>query len=240
VLCILATMIASNLLRKLIQKLLRNPNASSLVSPEEVQKTNRVLVIGAGTMGTQIAVQCASHGRLVFLYDNIRAVMEQAPARLERLAQDLAAKGLLGSSSSRETLRRIEPATDMAAAAQAAIVIECVPENLELKKSVFEQLGRHCRPETIYVTNTSSLVPSQLAGSCRHPERMAALHFHLPVATSNVVDLMPHLGTDPGVVAALDAFAREIGKSRSTTSGNTTATSSIRSSARCSGKRSTW
>ena len=79
-------------------------------------------------MGRQIAVQCASHGRLVFLYDNIRAVMEQAPARLERLAQDLAAKGLLGSSTSRETLRRIEPTTDMAAAAQAAIVIECVPE----------------------------------------------------------------------------------------------------------------
>jgi 3-hydroxybutyryl-CoA dehydrogenase len=181
-------------------------------SPEEVQKINRVLVIGAGTMGTQIAVQCASHGRLVFLHDNIRAVVEQAPARLERLAQDLDAKGLLGSSSSRETLRRIEPTSDMAAAAQAAIVIECVPENLELKKSVFEQLGRHCRPETIYVTNTSSLVPSQLAGSCRHPERMAALHFHLPVATSNVVDLMPHPGTDPGVVAALDAFAREVGQ----------------------------
>jgi hypothetical protein len=60
-----------------------------------------------------------------------------------RLAQDLAAKGLLASSSSQETLRRIEPTTDMAAAAQAAIVIECVPENLELKKSVFEQLGSH-------------------------------------------------------------------------------------------------
>jgi hypothetical protein len=100
----------------------------------------------------------------------------------------------------------------MAAAAQAAIIIECVPEILELKKSVFEQLGRHCPPEAIYVTNTSSLVPSQLAGSCPHSERMAALHFHLPVALSNVVDLMPHPGTDLTVVAALDAFAREIGQ----------------------------
>ena len=117
-------------------------------------------------MGTQIAVQCASHGRLVLLYDNIRAVMEQAPARLERLAQDLAAKGLLGSSTSRETLRRIEPTTDMAAAAQAVIVIECVPENLELKKSVFEQLGRHCPPETIYVTNTVRSFRRPFAFSC--------------------------------------------------------------------------
>ena len=129
---------------------------------------------------------------------------------------------------------------DVAAAAQAAIIIECVPEILELKKSVFEQLGRHCPPEAIYVTNTSSLVPSQLAGSCPHSERMAALHFHLPVALSNVVDLMPHPDTDPAVVAALDAFAREIGQIPTITSRNTTATSSIRSSERCSGKRSTW
>jgi len=198
---------------KAYPKIAEEPSASSPVSPEEVQKINRVLVIGAGTMGTQIALQCASHGRLVFLYDNIRAAAEQAPARLEWLAQDLAGKGLLRSSSSRDTLRRIELGTNMAAAAaQAAIVIECVLENLELKKSVFEQLGKHCPPETIYLTITSSLVPSQLAGSCRRPERMAALHFHLPVATSNVVDLMPHPGTDPGVVAAIDAFAREIGQ----------------------------
>jgi 3-hydroxybutyryl-CoA dehydrogenase len=133
---------------------------------------------------------------------------------LERLAQDLSSKGLLpSSSSSRETLGRIELGIELGvAAAQTAIVIECVPENLDLKKSVFEQLGRHCRPETIFLTNTSSLVPSQLAESCRYPERMAALHFHLPVAISNVVDLMPHPGTDPGVVAAIDAFAREIGQ----------------------------
>ena len=165
-------------------------------------------------MGTQIAVQCASHGRFVLLCDSLRAAVEQAPARLQRLAQDLSTKGLLpSSSSSRDTLRRIELGIEMDdAAAQAAIVIECVPEDLELKKSVFEQLARHCRPETIFLTNTSSLVPSQLAGSCGHPERMAALHFHLPVATSNVVDLMPHPGTDPEVVTAIDAFAREIGQ----------------------------
>jgi 3-hydroxybutyryl-CoA dehydrogenase len=190
----------------------REPKDTSAISPEEVQKINRILIVGAGTMGTQIGLQCASHGRLVFLYDNLRAAVQEAPARLERLAQELAAKGFLGSDSARDTLQRIEPTHDLAAAAHAALVIECVPENLELKKKVFKQLGRHCPPKTIYVTNTSSLVPSQLAESCRHPERLAALHFHLPVAVSNVVDLMPHPGTDPAVVAALDNFAREIGQ----------------------------
>jgi 3-hydroxybutyryl-CoA dehydrogenase len=190
----------------------RKPKNTSPVSSEEAKSINRVSVIGAGTMGTQIALQCANHGRSVLLYDNRSAAVEQAPARLERLAQDLAAEGLLGSDSPGETLRRIKPSTDLAAAAQTALIIECVPENLELKRNVFKQLGRHCPPETIYVTNTSSFIPSQLAGSCRHPKRLAALHFHLPVAISNVVDLMPHPGTESGVVAALDAFAREIGQ----------------------------
>jgi 3-hydroxybutyryl-CoA dehydrogenase len=190
----------------------RKPKETSPTSSEQAQKINHVLIVGAGTMGTQIALQCASHGRSVLLYDNLRAALEGAPARLERLAQELAGQGFLGSSSPRNTLRRIELSHDLAVAAHAALVIECVPENLELKKDVFEQLGLHCPPETIYVTNTSSLVPSQLAGSCRYPDRLAALHFHLPVAVSNVVDLMPHPGTDPAVVAALDDFAREIGQ----------------------------
>jgi 3-hydroxybutyryl-CoA dehydrogenase len=190
----------------------RKPKETSPTSSEQARKINRVLIVGAGTMGTQIALQCASHGRSVFLYDNLRAALEGAPARLERLAQELDGQGFLGSDTPRNTLRRIELSHDLVVAAHAALVIECVPENLKLKKDVFEQLGRHCPPETIYVTNTSSLVPSQLAGSCRYPDRLAALHFHLPVAVSNVVDLMPHPGTDPAVIAALDDFAREIGQ----------------------------
>jgi 3-hydroxyacyl-CoA dehydrogenase len=86
---------------------------TSSASRKEAQKFNRVLLIGAGTMGTQIAVQCASHGRFVLLCDSLRAAVEQAPTRLQRLVQDLSSKGLLpSSSSSRDTLRRIELATE--------------------------------------------------------------------------------------------------------------------------------
>ena len=77
----------------------RKPKNTSPVSSEEAKSINRVSVIGAGTMGTQIALQCANHGRSVLLYDNRSAAVEQAPARLERLARDLAAEGLLGSDS---------------------------------------------------------------------------------------------------------------------------------------------
>jgi 3-hydroxyacyl-CoA dehydrogenase len=222
----------------------QNSKNTSSTSLEDVRKIKRVFVVGAGTMGTQIALQCASHGRSVLLYDDLRAALDQAPARLERLAQDLAAKGLLGSDTPRDTLQRIEPSTDLAAAAQVTVIIECVPEDLELKKSVFNQLGRLCPRETILVTNTSSLIPSQLAGSCLHPERLAALHFHLPVASSNVVDLMPHPGTDLAPTRGWSPLSMPLpaksAKFRSTKSRNTTVISSIRSSARCGDKRSTW
>jgi threonine dehydrogenase-like Zn-dependent dehydrogenase len=108
---------------------------------EEVQKINRVLVVGAGTMGTQIALQCASHGRFVLLYDNLRVAVEQAPARLERLAQNLAAKSLLGSSSSRDTLRRIEPNIDMAAAARAPLSSNACQRIWNLKKACSSNWG---------------------------------------------------------------------------------------------------
>jgi 3-hydroxyacyl-CoA dehydrogenase len=90
--------------------------------------------------------------------------VEQAPARLERLAQNLAAKSLLGSSSSRDTLRRIEPNIDMAAAARAPLSSNACQRIWNLKKACSSNWGGIA----IYVTNTSTLVPSQLAGSCRH------------------------------------------------------------------------
>jgi hypothetical protein len=89
----------------------REPKDTSAISPEEVQKINRILIVGAGTMGTQIGLQCASHGRLVFLYDNLRAAVQEAPARLERLAQELAAKGFLGSDMLATRCSELSPPT---------------------------------------------------------------------------------------------------------------------------------
>ena len=177
-----------------------------------LREIHRVFIVGAGSMGREIGLQCARHGVRVSLYDVSPSILEQAPTQLRQAAELLQAGGRLEPGHTPAVLRRIETRPDLAAAAEADLVIECVPENLELKRRVFAQVSAHCRPETILATNTSSLIPSQLAASCRHPEKLAALHFHLPVATSNVVDLMPHPGTEPGVVASLDAFARKIGQ----------------------------
>ncbi len=166
------------------------PSEATMSKP--VREIRRVLIVGAGWMGREIGLQCARHGVEVTLYD-------VTPSALEGAAAHLRAAG-----------HPVETRTDLHAAGETDLVIECVPENLELKRQVFAQLSEHSRPETILATNTSSLVPSQFADSCRYPGRLAAMHFHLPVAICKIVDLMPHPGTDPDVVPSLDAFTRRI------------------------------
>jgi 3-hydroxybutyryl-CoA dehydrogenase len=185
---------------------------SGTLQPASVQKIERIFIVGAGTMGCEIGFQCASHGVRVLLHDSAAPVLDQALTRMQKLARQLELTGQLQHDQVDAVFQRIETTPYLDAAAEAELVIECIPENLALKQRVFAALSECCRPETILATNTSSLIPSQLASSCRHPENLVAFHFHLPVATSNIVDLMPHPGTDPGVVESMAAFARSIGQ----------------------------
>lgn len=169
----------------------------------------RVLVVGAGTMGGQIALQCAMHGFEVALYDVSAAALERGMRAIGRMAQHLATEGRLAD----DTLDKISPVTDLAtAAAVADLVSESVPEDPALKGRVFAELNALCPPRTIFTTNTSTLLPSMFAEASGRPGRLVALHFHLPVWDANVADVMAHPGTDPQVVEAVVAFARRIGQ----------------------------
>jgi len=169
----------------------------------------KVLVIGAGTMGGQIALQCALHGFDVALYDNSPDALESGLARVRGYARRLAADGRADAG----TLARISPTGDLSAAAAAAdLVSESVPEDPALKGRVFAQLNELCPPRTIFTTNSSTLLPSMFAAATGRPDRFCALHFHLPPWDANVADVMAHPGTDPEVTAAVVAFARRIGQ----------------------------
>lgn len=170
---------------------------------------NHILIIGAGTMGGQIALQCAMHDLNVSLYDNSAANLETGLARVRSYVRHLTAEGRTTAA----VLDRITPVTDLAAAAATAdLVSESVPEDPALKGRVFAELNALCPSRTIFTTNTSTLLPSMFADAGGRPERLLALHFHLPVWIANVVDVMPHPGTDPTVVVAVEAFARRIGQ----------------------------
>ena len=170
---------------------------------------NHVLIIGAGTMGGQIALQCAMHGLDVALYDVSADALARGMERVRGYASYLVAQGRADD----DALGRIRPVTNMAAAAaEADLVSESVPEDPALKGRVFAQLNELCPPRTVFTTNSSTLLPSMFAAATGRPARFAALHFHLPPWDANVVDIMAHSDTAPEIVELLVAFAQRIGQ----------------------------
>jgi len=179
----------------------------------DIQDVRRVLIVGSGTMGLQIGLQCATHGYEVTLYDIEPAALDDGERRIRAYAEELVGAGRIGSTTRDRALARITATTDAAAAAaDADILSESVPEDPALKGRVLGQFNAYCPSRTIFTTNTSTLVPSMFAAATGRPDRFAALHFHAPVWSSNVVDVMPHAGTAPETTELLWAFARKIGQ----------------------------
>jgi 3-hydroxybutyryl-CoA dehydrogenase len=173
-----------------------------------IDEVRRVLVVGAGTMGQQIALQCASHGYEVALHDIEPSALASAMQRIAASAEEAVPRDLRD-----QALEAVRPVVDLAeAAGEVDLVSESVPEDPALKGRVFAELDRLCPERTVFTTNASSLVPSMFAAATGRPDRFAALHFHQPVWTSNVVDVMPHPETSPDTVGLLVEFARRIGQ----------------------------
>jgi 3-hydroxybutyryl-CoA dehydrogenase len=179
----------------------------------KIEDLRTVLVIGAGTLGGQIALQCAMHGYQVNLYDISDEALAKGMALIKGYADSMLAEGLQNEAQMAAALERLHPSTDAAASAtQADLVSESVPEDPQLKGKVFAQFNGLCPEHTVFTTNTSSLVPSMYAEATGRPDRFAALHFHGYVWISNVVDIMPHPGTAVETMDLLEAFARRIGQ----------------------------
>jgi 3-hydroxybutyryl-CoA dehydrogenase len=178
-----------------------------------IDDVRRVLIIGSGTMGLQIGLQCATHGYQVVLYDIEPAALEKGLQRIRAYADEQLSAGVIDADGRQRALANITSTTDPAVAARDAdLVSESVPEDPALKGRVLAQFHALCPSRTIFTTNTSTLVPSMFAAATGRPDRFAALHFHAPVWRSNVADVMPHAGTSPETTELLLAFARRIGQ----------------------------
>lgn len=172
----------------------------------------RVTVIGAGPMGRQIAVQLATRGLDVVLHDRDQAALDAASAFFEQpeatLRQEVPflfeAAGLAPGDVHR-AWARVTRATNPARAADCDLLLESATENRKAKRALFSAFGGRCPPATLFATNSSTLLPSELAEATGRPERFAAVHFALG---SSIIELMTHAGTAPECLAALDCFAR--------------------------------
>jgi 3-hydroxybutyryl-CoA dehydrogenase len=194
---------------------LRSAGPEELASelPPVPQEIRRVLVVGCGTMGQQIGFQCAGHGLDVVLYDIAPEALESARGRIDAYAQGLVAGGVIGGEARDSALARITMTTDASSAADGAdLLSEAVPEDPGLKGRVLAEFDALCPPRTIFATNTSTLLPSQFASASGRPDRVIALHFHLPVWVTNLADVMPHDGTRREVTERVLEFARQVGQ----------------------------
>lgn len=170
-------------------------------------------VLGAGVLGSQIALQAAYHGKSVTVFDVDPGVLESLPERWDYLGaqylRDLpdATDELLAAA-----VDRISTSTDLEdAVADAEIIIECVPEVLEIKRETWTRVGRAATTTAVFATNSSTFVPSQIADATGSPDRVMALHFANDIWRQSLVEAMGHEGTSADVFDAGVTFAEEMG-----------------------------
>ena len=168
----------------------------------------RIAVIGAGTMGRGIAQVLAQASREVLLYDADPCAREQGLASIAARLRQQAAKGH-ASEAATAALQGID---DMADAGIADLVIEAVPERLDLKCAVFARLGQLARPEAILASNTSGLDIDALAAAGGRPDKVIGMHFFNPPPIMPLVEVVRATATSDATFAAVMALAQDLGK----------------------------
>lgn len=177
-----------------------------------LDKSVKVLVIGAGAMGAGIAHVAALAGHPVYLYDTRPEAIDKGIAGIAADLDFLVSRGRLDAAARDASLARLTAVTELAAASDAGLAIEAIVENLEVKQKLLLQLEALLGAQAILTSNTSSLSITAMAAVLARPERLAGLHFFNPAPRMKLVEIVSGLATDPGVARTLHATAKAWGK----------------------------
>jgi len=171
--------------------------------------------MGAGMMGAEIALCFAASGRDVKIKDVTAELAQRGKARLEKVLDKAVQKGNFDAGAKSQALDRITPTGDYGVFQDADLVVEAVAEDVTIKKQVFQELDRICKPECIFATNTSSIPVSGLATSVGPSRigRFLGMHFFSPAFVMKLVEVIPGLQTEERFVPMAMECCRSIGKS---------------------------
>ena len=172
----------------------------------------KVVVIGGGTMGLDIAQVFAKKGFDVVVREISEELAKGAEARLNKGLDKLVAKGKLDEAGKAAITGKMTFTTDLSLAADADLVIEAAVENLEIKKSIFAELDRLCKPETILATNTSSISITAIAAATNRPDRFIGMHFFNPATVMKLVEVIRGVATSEETFKTIYELSAEIGK----------------------------
>ena len=172
----------------------------------------KIAVIGAGLMGCGIAQTCAQEGHQVKVIDMYQAAIEKAKMNLEALFEKKIRKGSMTEQRKNEIFSRLVFSSDMDEVKGMELIIEAVPEKIEIKKAVFAQLDQLADPETIMVSNTSGLSISEIASATNRPHKIMGVHFFYPAPVMKLVELVKGIATEEKTYQKVHAFAESIQK----------------------------
>lgn len=176
-------------------------------------ETKTICVLGAGTMGSGIAQVAALSGFEVVLRDINQDLLVRGMGNIQRSLERLAKAGQIESARVAPILSRIRMTTDLPSAAGAAqLVIEAVPEKLELKQSIFKELDRVCPPETLLASNTSGISITSIASVAEHRGRIIGMHWFNPAPIMRLIEIIRGLETADETVRTVLDLSNRMGK----------------------------
>lgn len=175
------------------------------------QTIESVAILGGGLMGAGIAESASIAGVPVIIRE-LPEFIDAARGRLEKSLDGAVKRGKLDAGQRDAALANITFTSELKDVADRDLVIEAVPENLDLKLSIMKSLDRIVRPDTILASNTSAIPIAQLGGVVSNPERVVGLHFFSPVPAMKLVEIVRALDTSDETVAAVTQFAQRLGK----------------------------
>lgn len=172
----------------------------------------RIGILGAGTMGAGIAQVAAEAGIIAIVHDPVDGAYERARQRTAGFLARKVEKGQLDEAAATAAIERFSAAASLDELAEADLVVEAIPEDLDLKLDAFRRLDEAATRETILASNTSSLSIARIASATRHPERVVGMHFFNPVPLMALVEVISGPLTSKAVAEATFDAARRLGK----------------------------
>ena len=171
-----------------------------------------IAVLGAGQMGNGITQVAAAAGYNVTMIDIEQAYVDKGLATIERSLGKLVSKERMTQEDADATIARISLSTDRADCADCDLVVEAVPEIVDLKTSIFAELDSICKPETILASNTSSISISTIADATNRPDKVIGMHFMNPVPIMKLVEVINGNKTSTETNAAVIEASEKMGK----------------------------
>ena len=172
----------------------------------------KIVVIGGGTMGLDIAQVFARSGFEVVVRDIRDDIIQASEARLNKGLDKLVAKGKMDDHGKKAITDNISFTTDLKLAADADLVVEAAIENLEIKKSVFAELDTICKPETIFASNTSSISITAIAAATKRADKFIGMHFFNPATVMKLIEVIKGARTSQETFDTVFALSQQLGK----------------------------